>query len=390
MVKKKIALITVVVIILIVTGLWASGIIPKFIAKIAATSYLKNNFPKKQFEYAGIEWSSAFDGYSIKFKDEKGKEVGFIMNNKYFPIDVGQGIFAIQEEYRKEFEEENDVTTVSEKIDDLDKLKQYFEEYSSIQIFLKNDSTIKQDDELLNKLKNLQYLKDVEYLSRIDSYNELKNRFGDEIGSIDQYAVPNKIKATCYYLDDISLLDENGYFEKIKNEIKELDTDNIIDNISTSGIIEIYNSEGMEAVENYIEICNKSFKDISYEKDIDNINIKLYFPRNWNYEELPENLENNFYKYALKMYKEDENRYATIYYYRDLFSVCGTGRTSKQIDLENGYKATIGYYDRSDIWQDISFSELNKNIAIQNYGLNKEESEEFINIIKTISINQNN
>ena len=285
----------------------------------------------------------------------------------------------------------NDVNSSSNiNTNELDKLKQYFEEYSSIQIFLKNDSTIKQDDELLNKLKNLQYLKDVEYLSRIDSYNELKNRFGDEIGSIDQYAVPNKIKATCYYLDDISLLDENGYFEKIKNEIKELDTDNIIDNISTSGIIEIYNSEGMEAVENYIEICNKSFKDISYEKDIDNLNIKLYFPRNWNYEELPENLENNFYKYALKMYKDDENRYAIIYYYREMFAVCGTGRTSKQINLENGYKATIGYYDESDIWQDISFSELNKNIAIQNYGLNKEESEEFINIIKTISINQNN
>ena len=185
-------------------------------------------------------------------------------------------------------------------------------------------------------------------------------------------------------------MDENGYFEKIKNEIKELDTDNIIDNISTSGIIEIYNSEGMEAVENYIEIRNKSFKDISYEKDIDNLNIKLYFPRNWNYEELPENLENNFFFFFLKKYKDDENRYAIIYYYRDMFAVCGTGRTSKQINLENGYKATIGYYDGSDIWQDISFSEINKNIAIQNYGLNKEESEELINIIKTIDINQNN
>ena len=390
MIKKKIVILTIFLIILIVTGFWISGIIPKSIARIVATNYLKNNFPKKQFEYVGIEWSSAFDGYSIKFKDEKGKEVGFIMNNKYFPIDVGQGIFAIQEEYRKEFEEENDVTTVSEKIDDLDKLKQYFEEYSTIQIFLKSNSTIKQNDELLNRLKELQYLKDVEYLSRIDSYNELKNRFGNEIGSVDQYAIPNKIKATCYYLDDISLLDENGYFEKIKNEIKKIDADNIIDNITTSGIIEIYNSEGMDAVEKYIEKCNSIIKDVSYEKDIDNISIKLYYPRNWNYVETLDNLENNFYKYALKMYKEDENRYAIIYYYRDLFSVCGTGRTSKQIDLENGYKATIGYYDRSDIWQDISFPKQNKNIAIQNYGLNKEESEEFINIIKTISINQNN
>ena len=106
--KKKIIIITIILIILIIIGLWIGGIIPKCIAKIAATIYLKNNFPKKQFEYTGIEWSSAFDGYSIKFKDEKGKEVGFIMNNKYFPINVGQGIFAIEEDYRKEFEGEKE------------------------------------------------------------------------------------------------------------------------------------------------------------------------------------------------------------------------------------------------------------------------------------------
>lgn len=108
MIKEKIVILTIFLIILIVTGFWISGIIPKSIARIVATNYLKNNFPKKQFEYVGIEWSSAFDGYSIKFKDEKEKEVGFIMNNKYFPIDVGQGIFAIEEDYRKEFEENND------------------------------------------------------------------------------------------------------------------------------------------------------------------------------------------------------------------------------------------------------------------------------------------
>ena len=73
-----------------------------------------------------------------------------------------------------------------------------------------------------------------------------------------------------------------------------------------------------------------------------------------------------------------------------MFGVCGTGRTSKQIDLNNGNKATIGYYDGNDIWQDISFFETNKYIAILNNGLDKLESEEVIDFVKTISIIENN
>ena len=142
------------------------------------------------------------------------------------------------------------------KSNDLDKLKQYFEEYSGIQIFLKSNITIEQANELADKLKDLKYLKDVNVLSKEDSYNELKNRIGNTVGSIEQFTVPNKIRAKCYYLDDISLLDENGYFEKVKSAITEVDANNIIDNIVTAGIIEIYNKEGMEGVEEYIEKSN--------------------------------------------------------------------------------------------------------------------------------------
>ena len=93
------------------------------------------------------------------------------------------------------------------KSNDLDKLKQYFEEYSGIQIFLKSNITIEQANEFADKLKDLKYLKDVNVLSKEDSYNELKNRIGNRVGSIEQFTVPNKIRAKCYYLDDISLLD---------------------------------------------------------------------------------------------------------------------------------------------------------------------------------------
>ncbi len=92
--KKRTIIVTIIIILIIILGLWISGIIPKQIARISATTYLKMKFPKKQYEYVDIEWSSSFGGYSIKFKDENDKTVGFIMNNKYFPISPGQGTFA--------------------------------------------------------------------------------------------------------------------------------------------------------------------------------------------------------------------------------------------------------------------------------------------------------
>ena len=56
--------------------------------------------------------------------------------------------------------------------------------------------------------------------------------------------------------------------------------------------------------------------------------------------------------------------FTTIY-----LGVCGTGRTSKNIILNNGEEATVGYYDGNKNWADISFYDINKNIAVINYGL---------------------
>ena len=102
--KRKIVFIIIILVLAIIIGLWISGIIPKQIAIISASNYLKKNLPKKQYEYVSIEWASVFDGYIIKFKDENGNGIGFIMNDKYFPISVGQGIFAVEEKYRMENE----------------------------------------------------------------------------------------------------------------------------------------------------------------------------------------------------------------------------------------------------------------------------------------------
>jgi len=104
--KKRIIIITIIFTLAIVLGLWISGIIPKQIAKISATNYLKKNFPKMQLEYVNIEWSSSFGGYSITFKDESDEIYSFIMNNKYLPISLGQGLFGFEEKYNEKYNDE--------------------------------------------------------------------------------------------------------------------------------------------------------------------------------------------------------------------------------------------------------------------------------------------
>lgn len=106
--RKRIIIITIILILAVILVLWIGGIIPKQIARISATNYLKKNFPKIQLEYVNIEWSSSFGGYSIKFKDENDEIYGFIMNNKYFPVSLGQGLFGFEEKYREKYKNKDE------------------------------------------------------------------------------------------------------------------------------------------------------------------------------------------------------------------------------------------------------------------------------------------
>lgn len=123
-----------------------------------------------------------------------------------------------------------------------------------------------------------------------------------------------------------------------------------------------------------------------YSKTINNVNLELNIPNEWKYKE--ESIDNDTYEYALKLYKNSEEQYTMIYYYKNQFGVCGTGRTSKTITLNNGNEATIGYYDGNKNWSDISFFSINKNIAVINYGLIDNDAKEVIEFIKTINIEE--
>lgn len=138
----------------------------------------------------------------------------------------------------------------------------------------------------------------------------------------------------------------------------------------------------MKEYEMKIDTNNKKH----YSKTIDETLIELDIPNTWNYEEMPKDEENDFYKYALKIYKDNDEQYAMLYVYNTMFGVCGTGRTSKNVILNNGKEATIGYYDGNNNWSDISFYKIDEYIAVINYGLVDSNAEEIIKIIKTINI----
>ena len=77
-----------------------------------------------------------------------------------------------------------------------------------------------------------------------------------------------------------------------------------------------------------------------------------------------------------------------LYFYNKQFGVCGTGRTAKDITLNNGEQASIGYYDGNKNWSDISFHNMNKNISIMNNGLIDNDADGVIQFIKTINITE--
>ena len=128
---------------------------------------------------------------------------------------------------------------------------------------------------------------------------------------------------------------------------------------------------------------NVSNNEQEYSKTIENVKLQLNIPNEWKYEEIPQNEEDS-YKYALKLYKTNQEEYAMLYVYNNIFGVCGTGRTSAKITLNNGKEAEIGYYDGSKIWSDISFGI--KNVAIINYGLQESEANEVKKFVKTVDI----
>lgn len=153
--KRKNVIITVIFVILVVLILWVTGIIPKQIAKISSTIYLKNNFPKMQLKYESIEWNPYLGDYIITFRDENDETHSFCIGPKYSPINLGQGIFEFSEKYIEKYEKE----TINKKYINLEdvtldyKFAQMVEDKCYI---VTNSNTVYHIKELDNFIKNVE------------------------------------------------------------------------------------------------------------------------------------------------------------------------------------------------------------------------------------------
>jgi len=96
--KKKNWLIPVAIIGIIIV-LWFTGIIPKQIAKISGTSYVNKHFPEMQLECVGVEYADVYGDYLITFKGTNENTSRCVIDSKYFPVYIGQGLFAMESDY---------------------------------------------------------------------------------------------------------------------------------------------------------------------------------------------------------------------------------------------------------------------------------------------------
>lgn len=92
-----------IVIIGVIIVLWFTGIIPKQIAKVAGTDYVNENFPKMQLKCVGVEWAAVYGDYLITFKGTNEDTYSCVIGPKYFPISMGQGLFAIESDYEAKY-----------------------------------------------------------------------------------------------------------------------------------------------------------------------------------------------------------------------------------------------------------------------------------------------
>ncbi len=147
----------------------------------------------------------------------------------------------------------------------------------------------------------------------------------------------------------------------------------------------VFSTWGSKYAPFLVEIENNDYQ--KYTKTIDNVTLELNIPNEWNYKEIARNEENDFYKYALKLYKNNENQFVTLYIDDTPFSVCGTGLTTKNLILNNRQEANIGYFDENiRWWYYISFHKNPNIVVLNDSDLTNEDAEEVIEIIKTINI----
>lgn len=95
-------------------------------------------------------------------------------------------------------------------------------------------------------------------------------------------------------------------------------------------------------------------------------NMTLTLPEGWEYMENRslETGEELLY-FGISLRPEGEQGWVELQFWPDRFGVCGTGLEEKQITLNNGLRATQGFYDGNKDWSYMVFSDLPGSYVVQ-------------------------
>lgn len=82
-VKKKV-IGSIVAILLILSEV--TGVLPYLTARLSTSIYVTSKHKDKEFKFQYVEYSSQFGDYIVVYKDNNGKNYGFMVTPKIMPI----------------------------------------------------------------------------------------------------------------------------------------------------------------------------------------------------------------------------------------------------------------------------------------------------------------
>lgn len=174
----------------------------------------------------------------------------------------------------------------------------------------------------------------------------------------------NEYYFNCIKSEYIVVEYENGYKEEIK---AALESGN-----ATLADLKRFN------ISYFTEKKQINEKQAVYDQSGDFLSLTL--PEEWNYQIITDS--NEQYKYSVKIYLDNSEKYAIVGSYKGVFGVCGTDLECEDIVSNDGIAINVGYYGND--WSFMTFGYENKGIVAMNNGLRAEEAETAIEILKTL------
>ena len=129
------------------------------------------------------------------------------------------------------------------------------------------------------------------------------------------------------------------------------------------------------------EIPNVSGEELTVTIPLkENLDLFIDLLDGWTFESL--NDEPERYEYVIAFYSPSGEKKMSLRAYKDMFGVCGTELEIKDITLDIGNTASVGYYDGSERWTFVNFGD-NVVMHSESY-LTPEEANETLSMIKTM------